>query len=189
MISKDGKLAFKVLEKQDVEVSCDQGDTWVQTVLRQAAPNPDLSGMSAEDWAKSARYQATIMGSRLVAQSEYQLNGTFEAEVPAICGRCGEAFRSPRQGNFHVYFQLVDDEKAVEDSGDPDLIMTDSGEMDVKNVLAEQLVVAEPMVEQHPEGSCEAVKLESEPSDEALSQAEIARPAGPFAGLKGLKLD
>jgi uncharacterized metal-binding protein YceD (DUF177 family) len=188
VITKEGKVAFKVLEKQELELTCDEKDRWVQGVLKDAAPPADISGMSAEEWAAKSTFSATLRGSKMVAQSEYELSGDFQATVPGLCGRCGKELISQRNGHFQIYFQLMEKGKDEDDSGDPDLIMTTAGEIDLRATLAEQLIIQEPMVEQHPEGECEAiVHIESDGPLDGAQDAVVA--SGPFAGLKGLKIE
>src|SRR4051812_4893770 len=114
MITKDGTLAFKVLEKQEVEIDCNKDDRWVMRALEGAAPAEELCGLSATDWALKSEIQIHIAGSRLVAQSEYQVKGEIKAMVPALCGRCGLPIMSPRESEFTQYYQLVDEEREVE---------------------------------------------------------------------------
>jgi uncharacterized metal-binding protein YceD (DUF177 family) len=187
MITKDGTLAFKVLEKQDIEVDCDKQDRWIIRALEDAAPALELCDLTPEEWAAKSEIQVHIEGSRLVAQNEYQVKGSIKAMVPALCGRCGEALMSPRESEFTQYYQLVDEEKEVEDSGDADLILTTSADIDLRELISERLMLVEPMVEHHPEGACEAPALEATPvSGPGIDKAG---KASPFARLKGLKFD
>jgi uncharacterized metal-binding protein YceD (DUF177 family) len=182
VITKDGKIAFKVLEKQDVELDCNENDVWVRALLVKAAPHEAISGLSPQDWAHKAHFQAHLKASRLVAQSEYQVEGNFQSTVPGLCGRCGDPLDSHRSGEFSVYFQIVDEEKAGEDSGDADLVLTSAADIDIQALLAEQFMIQEPMVEQHPEGTCQAPQT-------AEAKIDLAARPSAFERLKGLKFD
>ena len=183
MITKDGTLAFKVLEKQEIEVDCDQSDRWVLGALTDAAPDQDLCGLESEIWAAQSKIQIHLKGSRLVSDNEFQVEVSLSAEVPNLCARCGQPMMSTRASDFIQYFQLVEDEAEAVDSGDADLIYTTAAQINLRDLISERLVLIEPMVEQHPEGICQAPALidEVEKTPEAKSN--------PFGSLKGLKFD
>jgi uncharacterized metal-binding protein YceD (DUF177 family) len=183
MITKDGTIAFKVLEKQEVDLNCDQTDRWVVGALQDAAPAEEICGLASQDWAAQSKIQIHFHGSRLVSDDEFQVAGSIVAEVPALCARCGQSMMTSRKTDFIQYYQLVDDEAEAKDSGDADLIYTTDAHVNLRDLVSERLMLIEPMVEHHPDGFCHAPEVNNSPE----SSREVKNKA--FAGLKGLKFD
>lgn len=179
-----------ISSKGQVDVECTQADPWVKTLLERSAPESALTGLSSEQWAAKAQYQATMKLEE--AGSDVRLHGNFKAEVTTPCSRCGDLYQVPREADFQLFVHREDD-REDEDGGDPDYIVVPGDEIDLREILAEQLMVQEPVAEcpaRKPDGSCSLCHKnpQFENQGQFAGQASEKKADSPFASLKNLKL-
>ncbi len=148
-----GKVPLRGIEKKPLEIEVTKAEKWVEDLLKEAAPSKDLTGLSPEEWAAKAKYTAQARIESV--GSDYMVSGNFQAQVPAPCSRCGDLFEVERKGDFRVFLKLNDDPETFSD--DPDYVFFNSNEINLVDLLAEQVIVQEPVAEcpnQKPDGSC-----------------------------------
>lgn len=143
-----GKILLQNVGTELEQYSIPVGSDWLKDVLLRAAPDQEIYEVSPEEWAEKGQMSAEISIEKIAGSEDFQLAGSLEARVPTYCARCLEEVLVERKGTFHLFLKLVErvreDEK---DSGDPDLLYIDHPEFDLRDVLAEQLMVLEPFAE------------------------------------------
>ena len=148
-----GKVSLREVDKKTVEIPATKAESWVVELLKEAAPSEELTGLSAEIWAERAEYSGQAKLEKV--GSEYMVYGDFAAKVPAPCSRCGDLFTTERKGDFRLFLKLSDEAEAFSD--DPDYVFFDSDQINLVDILAEQLIVQEPVAEcpaKKDDGSC-----------------------------------
>lgn len=182
-----GRINIREVEKEPLELTATHEDPWILEVLTRAAPSSDLTGLQADAWAKKCQYSTEL--KLAMAGTDCILTGSFEARVPATCSRCADLFETPRKSQFQIILhRLYKDEGPKEgDSGDADYVLLANDEIDLVEILAEQVVVQEPVAEcpaRKPDGSC--VLCGKNPQFAGQSPDNSAN--SPFAKLRTLKL-
>jgi uncharacterized metal-binding protein YceD (DUF177 family) len=147
-----GKVSFRELDRQDVEVNGTESDTWVQNWLESSAPQViSVLDLSSKEWAKKSQMQVSVAASKM--GSDYVVRGRFSGQVLAPCSRCGDPFKASRNPaqEFNVIVRRLARGQAESDadldSGDPDYLITEADEIDIIGILREQLIVLEPLAE------------------------------------------
>lgn len=143
----DGKIHIRELEKKDVEVNGEKTDKWVQNLLARSAPAEDLTGLNSQTWAKEcSAFETSVKVEKM--GGDYLVRGQFKGLVPAPCCRCGDSFQTKREADFQVVMhRALRGDKVPEDTGDPDYMILQGDDIDLKEIIAEQLIVLEPVAE------------------------------------------
>ena len=187
-MSFKGLINFREIEKQPIEIAATQADPWVQELLARAAPSSGVTGIQETEWAQKCVYSASLSFS--MAGSDAVLQGQFTAKVPASCSRCADLYETPRQAEFRIVLHRVLKGEVVdssEDSGDPDYVLLERDEIDVREILAEQLIMTEPVAEcpaRRPDGSCTLCGK----NPQFAGQSPDNSANSPFSKLRSLKL-
>ncbi len=186
MAEFDGKISIREVERKALELSADHGDKWVLRMLERCAPEQAIVGIDAQSYA--AKSQLKLDARIEKVGQEYLVTGSFDAEVPAGCSRCGDPFMVSRKAEFRVF--LVPGTKPDNEvSDDPDYVFFYSDKIDLSDVFSEQIIVLEPVAE-HPElkadGSC--LLCHKNPQFTAEKPQVFASASSAFSKLKDLKL-
>lgn len=187
-----GRLNLRQIEKQKLELDLNPAEQkWLQRAFVAAAPSEELVGLGAEAWAAKVEFSGHLEIEAM--KPDYVLRGRFEAQVPSACSRCLEPFMALRESDFHIFLKRLERGDSEEPSDDPDYWMIDSDELDLTPIIAEQLLVLEPIAEsQHrdEEGelTCELSELSTEAPVELAATTDTASAKSPFAILAGLEL-
>ena len=103
--------------------------------------------------------------------------------VPLACQRCLGELRVPLEVDRHIVFARDEDSAAALDDASEDDVLALSGELDVRELVEDELLLALPLVPRH--DVCPgAVRLSAQDAD--FDAAGDERPH-PFAGLAALK--
>ncbi len=148
-----GKIHTRELDRKPLELKPESAESWVKDLLSEAAPKEDIIGLKPEQWAEKVKYEGEVRVEKV--GPDYMVKGSFEAVVPAPCSRCGDLFEVKREGDYQVFLSPTLGKK--EPSDDPDYIPLESQEIDLRGILAEQIIVQEPLAEcpsQKADGSC-----------------------------------
>ncbi len=183
-----GRLTISDADAGSLEFSATQDEAWVQELLERSAPKEQIVASSAKDWASRSKMSLTARVESV--GKEYLLSGSFQAQVPSPCSRCGDAFEAPRVSHFHI---LIRSPKSKNDGDvvDDETIELKTEELDLVEVLSEQLVMLEPIAEcpaQKKDGSCTLCHLNPTFSlaDDPESAVKSLKES-PFAVLEVLK--
>jgi uncharacterized metal-binding protein YceD (DUF177 family) len=144
----NGKINIRELEYKDAHIEASKGMKWVEALLVRSAPPDGLTGYTPEEWAAHVEsFQAEMNVSKM--GGDYLVQGSLSAKVPAPCARCGSLFQSPRKSDFKVAIHRLakGSPKLEDDTGDPDYIFLEGDQIDLSELLAEQLIVLEPVRE------------------------------------------
>jgi uncharacterized metal-binding protein YceD (DUF177 family) len=193
-----GKLSLREVGAKSVEMTFNQDSEWVLQALKTAAPHEDLSAMTPEEWARCSKIEGSLRVERL--DPEYSVQGNFEARVPLLCPRCGEAGTVSRSGEFRLFLKPLGPRESADEGDDPDYIFLETPFIDLVQLLGEQIVAAEGVVE-YPDQDmvgkahvCEPVPEviladSIDPADSDLSSRQSNGKArkSPFEVLKNLK--
>lgn len=187
-----GTVHTREIERAPLEVSATQADAWVVALLEKAAPSKDVVGMNAQEWAKKSTCKLGLKLEKI--SSEYLLSATGDLKVPTGCSRCADPFLVDR--HFDVKSVMLPRaylEKDFEVDGDPDYTVLESEVIDIIDVLAEHLIVLEPVAECPPrkqDGTCTLCNknpqfgsLESDTDNKGEENLKIS----PFSALASLK--
>jgi uncharacterized metal-binding protein YceD (DUF177 family) len=184
-----GKIILTTLGPQPEIHEGNESEDWVREVLLAAAPDAELTGLSAEEWAAQSKLKIRVEIAKLAGGEDYSFSGNLEAVVPTVCARCATLLNVTRSSEFHLYIKLVDRFRNAEDldSGDPDLIYIGNPEFDIREPLTEQLVILEPFAEV-PEADYQGNPHICSNSLEIQAGQDVALEASsPFAKLASLK--
>jgi uncharacterized metal-binding protein YceD (DUF177 family) len=186
-LQSTGKLNLRQIEKQSLDLELIPAEQkWLLRAFQAAAPLSELTGLSPEEWASKVEFDGQLSLSAL--KPDYLLKGSFEAKVPSACSRCLEPFMADRKGEFQIFIKRLERGDSKEPSDDPDYWMINSDELDLGPIIAEQLVVLEPIAEsQHHDTYGELTCTDPQLSVGAGDFEQEAKPS-PFAALAGLKL-
>lgn len=164
------------------------GTDWLKETLVMSAPNEEIVGLSADDWAKDSKLSVRLEVGKLAGGEDFSIQGSLEAIVPTSCSRCTELVKVSRSADFRVYLKLVtrleDDEM---DSGDPDLIYIDHPEFDLRTLISEQLIMLEPFAEVPEEDFEGKAHICAEIQGISPGQGEPFGAKSPFSKLASLK--
>ena len=201
----NGKINVREVERVPFEIKSTQTEKWVRRLLERAAPEPDVSGHSAEEWAKLAKLTTEVRLEKF--SSDYLLTGSLEGSVPSRCSGCGDGFEPNRKASFKLVLHPVyagrDGKMAKDDDdgGDPDYVLLNSDEIDIAEQVAEVLISQEPVAEcpkRDASGICSQCGINPETLIQGWNSKNIveldekpsveAKTLNPFAKLKDLKL-
>jgi uncharacterized metal-binding protein YceD (DUF177 family) len=142
-----GRIHIRELEKKPIELEADQSEAWVRRLLERAAPDSELTSLQPAEWAAQSKFQSQLRVEKVA--SDYLVTGHMSGQVPAPCSRCGDDFLSGREADFRVVMHRLGpgSRASNEDSGDPDYVFFEGDEIDLGEILAEQLIVNEPVAE------------------------------------------
>ncbi|NCN41884.1 hypothetical protein GW916_11630 [bacterium] len=145
---RDGKIFLFNVGAEVEHFEFRQGTEWLRDVLVRAAPNEEIVGLNAEKWADASTLEISLDISKLAGGEDFSISGRLKAEVVTSCARCTENLKVLREGEFHLYLKQVNKIEVDEvDSGDPDLIFVAHPEFDLRDAMAEQLMMLEPFAE------------------------------------------
>ena len=137
-------------------------------------PTPDM----AVDWSVQGEQRSAADGVPRPA-----LHLRARCVVPLACLRCLGELRVPLEVDRHIVFARDEDSAAALDDASEDDVLALSGELDVRELVEDELLLALPLVPRH--DVCPgAVRLSAQDAD--FDAAGDERPH-PFAGLAALK--
>lgn len=144
---KKGLIHLQQIRKDAIEHSFNSAtpEAWLLHSLANAAPkNLD---MEAHTWAQSVQIQGQMRVARI--DPEYMVEGSFQAQVPALCSRCGDNFETERKGEFRLFYKPLEKGQSLdeESSDDPDYNFLTKEHINLADILSEQIVVQEPLAE------------------------------------------
>lgn len=110
------------------------------------------------------------------------LSGTVEASLMVECQRCLDAMPLQVKSDVSVAFvEGIDEAERLPDELDPELV--EDGQVKLRDLVEDELLLALPQVPMHPPGECTGqLDDESETSDDAVRE-------NPFAVLAELQRD
>jgi uncharacterized metal-binding protein YceD (DUF177 family) len=140
MAQFDGKVSIREVERKVFEMTSDQSETWIKTLLAKCAPQEEIVGLNSLQWAAKSLLTVDLRVEKV--GGDYLVSGHFEGSVPTGCSRCGDPCMVPRSSDFRVL--LVPGSDPLEDvSDDPDYVFFYSDDIDLISVLSEQIIVLE----------------------------------------------
>jgi uncharacterized metal-binding protein YceD (DUF177 family) len=186
-----GKILLTTLGTGPKSYSFTQEEPFLRDILLESAPPAEIIGLSAEEWADQSKLQIEFEMEKMPGQEDFSLRGSLKADVPTICAHCATVLNVARAGEFQIYLKLVDKMRGNEDedSGDPDLIFIDHPEVDLRPLLAEQLMVLEPYAEFPEADSSGNPHICSKIPEIDAGQEASFEAVSPFSKLAALKDD
>ncbi|MEO5668276.1 MAG: hypothetical protein ABIR96_09475 [Bdellovibrionota bacterium] len=186
-----GKILLTTLPIGAESYTLTQDEPWVREVLALSAPQEEIIGMNSEEWSAKSKIDLNFEVEKLPGGEDYSLRGNLKADVPTICAHCAGVLNVNRVGEFQLYLKLLDRSRGneIEDSGDPDLIFVDHPEVDLRPILAEQLIVLEPFAEFPEKDSSGSPHICSKIPEIAAGQDTSFEAVSPFSKLAALKSD
>jgi uncharacterized metal-binding protein YceD (DUF177 family) len=187
-----GQVSLRELDKKPVDLKGSEVDEWVQETLKQAAPGAELiCGLDPLQWSQNSQVRFDLRLEKV--GGDYAVSGSIQGRVASACSRCGDLFKPTREGSFRLILHrlLRDMDPDQEDSGDPDYLYFQGEEIDLIPLLAEQLIILEPVAESPPFDetgkcqSCGVIPKFIDPADQDAGQ-KIENSA--FSALSKLKL-
>jgi len=145
-----GKIHIRELESRAIDIQAKAGETWITAMLETAAPDEAVTSFNSVDWAKNIKdFETTIRVEKM--GSDYLVRGEFKTNVPTGCSRCGDPYFAIREGQFQTVLIRSEGRRKTRDdeldSGDPDFVFFHGDEIDLKELLREQMIIAEPPAE------------------------------------------
>jgi len=137
-------------------------------------PTPDI----AVDWSVHGEQRSAVDG---VVRPALHLRA--RAVLPLACQRCMGEVRVPLEVDRHIVFAQGEDSAAALDDASEDDVLALTSELDVRDLVEDELLLALPLVPRH-EVCPGPVKLSAQDAD--FDAAGDERPH-PFAGLAALK--
>ena len=187
-----GKILLTTLAAGPQSYTVSETEAWVRDILVSSAPQPEIIGMTAEEWADRSKLSLQLEIEKLSGGEDFSLKGSLQADVPTICAHCATVLNVARSGEFQLYLKLLDRGgrgNEVEDSGDPDLVFVDHPEVDLRPILAEQLIVLEPFAEFPESDSSGNPHICSKIPEIEAGQGPSFEAVSPFSKLAVLKGD
>ncbi len=184
-----GKILLTTLGQGPQVYDLTESEAWVREVLVASAPDSELIGLSADEWAARSTLKLHLEIEKMPGGEDYSVRGDLQADVPTICARCASVLNVARSGEFQLYIKLVEHFRGreAEDSGDPDLIFVDNPELDLRDLVAEQVMVLEPYAEIPEKDSRGSPHICSKISEIEAGQDPAFEASSPFSKLAVLK--
>jgi uncharacterized metal-binding protein YceD (DUF177 family) len=187
-----GQISLRELDKKPVDLKGAEGDEWVQEILKRSAPGSELiCGLDPVQWSQNSQIRFELRVEKI--GGDYAVSGAIQGRVASACSRCGDLFKPNREGRFRLILHrlLRDMDPDQEDSGDPDYLYFQGEEIDLIPLLAEQLMVLEPVAECPPFddlGKCQSCGVIPKFINLADQEAGQKVENSAFSALSKLKL-
>lgn len=186
-----GKFLLTQLHSQPQSFEANETTDWVLDILKMAAPEAAITGLEADEWAQQSNLKVELELSKMPGDEDYSIKGHFVAAVPTVCAHCADLVKVERSSQFLIYLKLVEKTRNEEDldSGDADLIYILNPEIDVRELVAEQLILQEPFAEVPSHDFEGKAHICSQTLEIQTGQDPEIEAMSPFSKLAQLKLN